>query len=308
MGESEDRHHAFRFVRRHGPSKRQLGELGDDLPGEIEPRLIAIFRGAEQDSSMGLGKLFRLESDGATHDHRIDVQTEVVPIALVAAHVGGNFFRFNQIRIGGLARHQRDTDNLVSIGNRQPVAIDDRFILHADGVDRAAVLAETDHQPWRRNGFGNPHSHQTEISQIPPWFQRVLELDRLRRREGIGLQSDQLDRRKVLNVGQHDCLLESELGGVKVFFDVNGRDIERGADVVETESDVVGRKAVCEVEIKPEQVADGVVIFLAVQPPDHDRWRARLLAALGGQKVIFDPANDPVHVLQEPAVTPLPAA
>ena len=58
-----------------------------------------------------------------------------------------------------------------------------------------------------------------------------------------------------------------------------------------------GGKRIREAEVQPEQVADRIVVLLPVQPPDHDRCRADLLAALGGQEVVFDPRDDPVELL-----------
>ena len=143
-----------------------------------------------------------------------------------------------------------------------------------------------------------PTRTRLKSARYRPGFSECLNSTGFCRRERICLQSDQLGGREVLGVGQDDRLLQGELGGVEVFLDVNGRDVERGADVVETEPDIIGGKAIREVEIESEQIADRVVVLLPVQPPDHDRCRADLLATLGGQEVVFDPGDDPVQLFE----------
>ena len=86
-------------------------------------------------------------------------------------------------------------DQVVPLGDLEPVAIDDRLVLDPDGVHGPTVLAEPDHQPRRRDRLGDPDPHQAEVGQIPAGLQGVLELDRLVRRERVGLQADQLDGR-----------------------------------------------------------------------------------------------------------------
>ena len=103
---------------------------------------------------------------------------------------------------------------------------------------------------------------------------------------------------KSVGVGQDDRLVQGELGGVEVLLDMDRRDVERGADVVEAEPDIVRRESIREVEIEPEQVADRIVVLLPVQPPDHDRCRAGLLAALSGQEVVLDPRDDPIQLFE----------
>ncbi len=117
--------------------------------------------------------------------------------------------------------------------------------------------------------------HQAEVGQITAGLERMLELDRLVRRQRVGLQADQLDGGQALGVGRDDRGVEGQLGGVEVLLDVDRRDVQGRADVVEAEADLVGGEGVGEVEVEAEQVADRVVVLLTVEPTDHDRRRSR---------------------------------
>ena len=76
------------------------------------------------------------------------------------------------------------------------------------------------------------------------------------------------------------------------------RDVERGADVVEAVADVVGRERVGKTEIKPDQIADRVVVFLPVQPPNHDGRRLLGLTAFGCEVVVLDPVENRLELLK----------
>ncbi len=126
-----------------------------------------------------------------------------------------------------------------------------------------------------------PTRTRLKSARYRPGFRECLNSTGFVRRERVRLQADQLGGRVSLGVGQDDRLLQGELGGVEVLLDMDRRDVERGADVVEAEPDVIRREGIRQVEIQPEQVADRVVVLLPVQPPDHDRRRTDLLGRTG---------------------------
>ena len=89
------------------------------------------------------------------------------------------------------------------------------------------------------------------------------------------------DRPPRLGPGD-DRLLADRLGGLQVFFHQDRREAEHVADVVEAVADIVGREVVGRMEVDPDQVADRIVVFGAVEPADRDASRVEGPAAIRG--------------------------
>ena len=178
------------------------------------------------------------------------------------------------------------------------MSADSCLVLHAHGFHGACVGAQSDLQSRWRDRLRNPDPYETEVDQVATGRQRVFELHGLGWRELVSPQTDQLSWGRILGVGQDDRRFNGSLGCLEILLDVDWRNLECGTDVVVAESDVVLREIVCQPEIKPDQVADRVVVLLAVQSSDDHRHRALCGAALRFDKVVLDPVNDALHVLR----------
>ena len=113
---------------------------------------------------MRLGERAGVGQDGAVHDHGVDVQAAIPLVTLVAAHVRGDrrpAGRRSRPPPGrGRARRKPVSS---PVGDVEPVAVHDRLVLDADGLDGAAVPAEPDDQPRRRDRLRHPDPHQAEL-------------------------------------------------------------------------------------------------------------------------------------------------
>ncbi len=156
VGQAEESDQAIDLLGRHRATEGPLGEPGDDLAGAVEPRFVAEARLTEQDPPVRLRQILGREPNRAVDDHRIDVQAAVGPVALVAADVGGDLRRLRHgLPLSNLPGARATWTESIPLGDLEPVAIDDRLVLHADGLDGPTVLAEADHQPGRRDRFGD---------------------------------------------------------------------------------------------------------------------------------------------------------
>ena len=63
--------------------------------------------------------------------------------------------------------------------------------------------------------------------------------------------------------------VEGAVGGFEIPLHLHRRDVQRGSDVVETESDRVFRQQVLEIDIHTQQVAHRVLVLDAIQPAQH---------------------------------------
>src|SRR5258708_15405537 len=82
------------------------------------------------------------------------------------------------------------------------------------------------------------------------------------------------------------------LGGVDIVLEQRGGDIQSVADVIESEGGRIRREVVGRTKVDPEQIANGVVIFSAVEPARGHTSRLRLhLRVLAGE-FGFKPPRD----------------
>ena len=290
--EPEGRDDRREFVGRDRAAKCPGGEPGDGALAVFDPRRVAGPGGVAEDRPVRRRELRRGVDDRAAHDHRIDVQPALAAIALVAADVRPGRRGLRGVRPVGLARGERDVCLRVARGDREPVPIDDRLVLNPDPDDRPPVDAEADDQPGRRDRLGDPGPDEAELDPISPRLQRVVELDRDVGRERVRLEADQLDRGEPLGVGDDDRPIHRRLGRVEISLDVDGRDVQRRADVVVAEADLVGREGVGEPEVEADQVADRPVIFATVEATGRVPRGGDRVARPVGEQVVLDPAYD----------------
>ena len=120
MGQPEDPEDPLHLLRRHravGTPARRTGRStwraqssrdSSPYPG-VRNRILRCDSGSPSAS----------RRHGSAHDHRVDVQPAVAPVALVPAHVGGDPFGLDDVRTLGLARGERDVDQRVPLGDRR---------------------------------------------------------------------------------------------------------------------------------------------------------------------------------------------
>ena len=84
-----------------------------------------------------------------------------------------------------------------------------------------------------------------------------------------------------------DRLLRDLLSGGEILFHEHRRQREHVADVVEAEANFVVRK-ILRLVIDPDQIADGVLVFLAIQPADRHLARIARAGALRLRELAVD--------------------
>jgi len=88
---------------------------------------------------------------------------------------------------------------------------------------------------------------------------------------------------------QHlEHLARDRLGGVEVLFEQERRQREDVADVVEAIADVVGGEVVGGLHLHAEQIAHGVVVLDAIEPPQREPAGVALLRAVGSAKLLVE--------------------
>ena len=101
-----------------------------------------------------------------------------------------------------------------------------------------------------------------------------------------------------------DGPLHDALGGGQVALQEQRRQGQHVADVVEAVADVVGGEVLGRLEIDADEVADGVVVFDAVEPADGDPARIAFAGAIG---TIEDGGDGAGELLDVGDVGPRPA-
>ena len=101
-----------------------------------------------------------------------------------------------------------------------------------------------------------------------------------------------LERRRTVDRGARD-----RVGGGQILLHQHRREREHVGDVVEPVAGVVLRKIVGGPEIDAEQLADGVVVFRAVQPPRRHTARIRRRDPIDARELALEPAGDALPLL-----------
>ena len=119
----------------------------------------------------------------------------------------------------------------------------------------------------------------------------VVRLGHLRRLHDLAWTGVLAFERRLARLGAEHRRARDSLGGQQVPLHQHRRHREHVADVVEPVARVVLRKVVGRTEVDAEQIADGVVVFGAVQPPDRHPARIGHGRPVNALEFEVDPAR-----------------
>ncbi len=103
------------------------------------------------------------------------------------------------------------------------------------------------------------------------------------------------DQRRLERLGAEDCRPRDAFGGEQVALHQHRRDRQHVADVVEAIAGVVLGEVVGRAEIHAKEIANGVVVLRAIQPPDGDAARIGHGGAIDPIDLEVDPRRHGGH-------------